>query len=768
MSLLGGWVLAPLVLMALAGGCGLLAERLSGARLPGSLVAPVGMAVLIAIAGPFVLADATAELAAPAVVIAAVAGIALGEPWRDARLRALWPWPLLLALGAYAVYAAPSLLTGQGSITGYVKLDDSATWLALTDQILEHGRDRSGVPAGSYARTLEAWLGNDYPVGAFLPLGIAAKVAGVDPAAAYQPVIAVYAALLALGLHACARALLSPRAAAAAAFAAVQASLLFGYANWGGIKEPAAAMLLPTLAWLAVQRRLALLAVVAGASLGVLGINGLAWAGPALLIAAFAWWRAGERRWRDPLIAAGLMAVASAPALATLGFVRSTTNGAISAQDDLGNLAKPPPLLQGAGLWPAGDLRVDPHPRWLAVALALACLMGAYGAIAAAVERRAWPLVAAVGVAAAGTLPAVAIGSPWVDAKALAVLSPFVLLAAAAFVATRPRWLATAGAAVLALAVGWSTVLVTRDVFVAPRARLAELREMAPGVAAPAVVLDFEIYADRHFLRASGTDGATDLRERRVARADGSTFPELSVAEVDEIAPAELWAFRSIVRRRSPTASRPPAAFRRVRAGRYFELWERPADAPPPLARLPLSEGLDPAKTPECSQIEALAKTAGARELAAVARPAQVFADLRTAAAPEDWQPDVTPVSDGDALIAVEVPAAGRWRVYVGGSTLGKLAVEVDGRAAGALRHELAHDGQWLRFGALALRAGPHQVRLRYAAGFPQAGIGSPSPLGPLALVPEAADGELPVTRVPVADARELCGKRLDWVEALP
>jgi hypothetical protein len=122
------------------------------------------------------------------------------------------------------------------------------------------------------------------------------------------------------------------------------------------------------------------------------------------------------------------------------------------------------------------------------------------------------------------------------------------------------------------------------------------------------------------------------------------------------------------------------------------------------------------------------------------------------------------PVSDGDATVTATVPKAGTWRVYVGGSTLGRLEVRVDGRSAGVRRHELSHDGQWLRYAAVHLDAGEHTVVLRYSAGFPQAGIGDPSPLGPVALEPEE---ELEVLRVAPVRYRDLCARRLDWVEAL-
>lgn len=44
---------------------------------------------------------------------------------------------------------------------------------------------------------------------------------------------------------------------------------------------------------------------------------------------------------------------------------------------------------------------------------------------------------------------------------------------------------------------------------------------------------------------------------------------------------------------------------------------------------------------------------------------------------------------------------------------------------------------------------------------------GPPEPVGPLVLSPTAAE-DPPVRRLPAAGAEALCGRRLDWVEALP
>jgi len=148
------------------------------------------------------------------------------------------------------------------------------------------------------------------------------------------------------------------------------------------------------------------------------------------------------------------------------------------------------------------------------------------------------------------------------------VISPVLLLGAPSLVAAGLRGATGAArtpalAAALALAAGCaaSTVAVARDVQVAPRARLAELKSIAGRIAGqgPTIVLDYEIYAARHFLRDADPEGATDLRYRQVARSSGGLFDALTIAEVDDVAngrPVGLPA------RSCAAAARPPAARR--------------------------------------------------------------------------------------------------------------------------------------------------------------------------------------------------------------
>src|SRR5437763_13046149 len=96
---------------------------------------------------------------------------------------------------------------------------------------------------------LHFYLGSDYPVGAFLPLGIGHVLTGQDSLWLYQPYLAVLASLLACALYELSRPLFKSGARrAAAVFVASQSALLFGDTMWGGVKELATAGLVGLLA----------------------------------------------------------------------------------------------------------------------------------------------------------------------------------------------------------------------------------------------------------------------------------------------------------------------------------------------------------------------------------------------------------------------------------------------------------------------------------------------------------------------------------------
>jgi hypothetical protein len=156
------------VLGGLSLGCGRLLELASGERLPGPLLLPAGFTLVILAAQFATLFDATAELAAPLVVALAAAGLLLVPPWRGAART----WPAAAAVAVFAAFAAPTVLAGKATFDGYIKLDDTATYFAMTDRVMTHARSLAGLDLSSYLRTLETTLQIGYPTGSLMPLGL--------------------------------------------------------------------------------------------------------------------------------------------------------------------------------------------------------------------------------------------------------------------------------------------------------------------------------------------------------------------------------------------------------------------------------------------------------------------------------------------------------------------------------------------------------------------------------------------------------------------
>ena len=788
-----------------------------------------GLALIIVVGQLATAADATAELATPLVVALAIAGAALAISRRRVRVE---PWAAAAAVGVFAAFGAPVLLSGEATFTGYIKLDDTATWLALTDGVMEHGRSAAALPPSSYEATLELNLGKGYPVGAFLPLGVGAAVAGQDPAWVVQPYMSLLAAMLALGLAVVTGPFVgSPRGRALVALIAAQPALLFGYSLWGGVKEVAVAALLPLVAALGVAsipaararsseagrravtrerrrrrpegggrrepcrrgrvtgdslasatRALIPLAVAAAAVIAVVSVGGVVWLAPLLVpvaVAAARWIGPGAAvRWTGAFV---VLAVALAvPALAVGGVVPPWARP-LTSDGSLGNLLGPVSGLQVVGIWPSGDFRLDPELDLLSGLLIAVAIGAAIGGAALAIRARAWPLLAYAGGTLAACGAVVAVGSPWVDAKALAIASPCVLLlgAAGAMAASRAGNPVAGGLVLLAIAAGvlWSNVLAYREVTLAPRAQLAELAEIGGRIdgEGPTLMTEYQPYGVRHFLRDASPEGASELRRRQIPLRDGGTVRTGRYADTDELDPAALLAYRTLVLRRSPVQSRPPAPYTRVFRGEHYDVWQRAGAAPGSvLGHKGLGGGTAPAAVPRCAVVRRLARRAGpGGRLAAVARPAVTVLPLVRADRPPDWGPAgdglnrVLPRGGGAIDGRVTVPAADRYEIWVGGSVRGRLDLLVDGRLVGSVRHRLNNSGQYILLGRARLARGSHDLTLRLAEPDLHPGSGGqPLAIGPLAL----SRGEAPereVVRVAPRRARSLCGRSWDWIEAL-
>jgi hypothetical protein len=784
--MLVSWLLFPLPLLALCLGCGALVRRLAGLDLPAPLLAPVGFTVLVLVGELASIGGALAPLAAPAAVVLALAGLLLGRRGGWGNRAAAGG-----ALAVFAVYAAPIVFTGEPTFAGYIKLDDTATWLALTDRIAAHGRDLSGLAPSTYEATLRFNLGSGYPIGAFTPLAIGSRLLSRDPAWIFQPYLATMAALLALCLYQLSEGLVRRRPLRAAiAFLAAQPALLFGYYLWGGVKEIATALLLALLAALipaAVTRagfswRQAIpLALAAAATLAVLTAAGAAlWLLPmlALGVAALAVRRGG----RATLVRLGLIAAVTAaltlPWLIDAGLLPRESS-ALTDPGELGNLIGPLKVWQGVGIWPVGDFRVDPSDSIATVLLIAAALLAAGFGLQAIWRRRSLGAAAFVAGLLVGAAVLVLVGSPWVGGKALATCSAAVLFTAclgAAFLWERGfRVEGGVLLGLLSLGVLWSNALAYREEFPAPYQRLTELERIGHRIdgQGPSLMTEYEPYGVRHFLRDSEPEGASELRRRLVPLRSGRSLETGATADVDDFALDGLLPYKTLVLRRSPLASRPPLPFQLSEAGPDYEVWQA-SGAPAPLEHLALGEPLDPTATPSCAEIEELARTAGAIHLAASIRPAATVIPLGRLSLPADWTAGgggsyATPASDGTADGTFSVPGAGTYGVWVGGSSRGEVSIEVDDREVGSEGPALDHAGEYRELGSVELGDGSHTIALTYSEQSPLApgGGGDSFPLGPL-VVSAATAADARVEVIGVDRAGSLCGRPLDWVEALP
>src|SRR5919108_400842 len=590
MTLLVCWLVFPLLLAAICLGCGLAVTRWSRTRVPATLLVPVGFAAVVVIGSFATLTPRTAPLTVPLFLAVAAVGLASSLPAVSSRVDV---WAVGSALVVFAVFAAPVVLSGDATFAGYIKLDDTATFLALTDRAIEHGRSLEGLAPSSYEAALAFNL-HFYPLGSLLPLSVGA----------------------------------------------------------------------------------------------------VAWLLPALGVAAGTLVRRGEGEGRKPVVLGALVVGLVVPSLAVARTVLGGgVLGSLRNHDELGNLIAPLSPLQLAGIWPTGDFRLRPDDISATYVLLGVAVTAAVLGVGVAIARRAWEIALYAASAGLAALAFGVFGSPWLEAKALAIGSPVVVFAAvlgcAVVVGRGRRVEGLVALAAIALGVLWSNALAYREDNLAPRQQLAELEEIGERFAGtgPALMTEYQPYGVRHFLRRLDPEGASELRRRPVYLKDGTMVPKGGYADISAFRDDALLPYRTLVLRRSPVGSRPPAAFQLEWSGRFYEVWQRTS---------------------------------------AIAGGALRCRKRST----------VTPVRPSGG-IPVVIPRAGRYDLWVGGSFRGELTTYVDGKRTGTARHQLDHAGQYTPLAQVSLAAGRHVVELRRRSPLLEPGSGGASwPLGPLAVSP--------------------------------
>jgi hypothetical protein len=469
-----------------------------------------------------------------------------------------------------------------------------------------------------------------------------------------------------------------------------------------------------------------------------------------------------------------LLVAASLPLLLGNAFDLAT-DPVLYAESELGNLLGPLNEFQAVGIWPVGDFRLSPSEDAVTVILIAVALAACVVGTVQLARLRELPLLiyAGGGVLALGGI--FIAGSPWVDAKGLTTVSPAVL--ALAMVGAVALWHHPPVGQLLAVAIAfgvlWSNALAYREVNLGPYDQLRELEEIGEEIAGegPTLMTMYQPYGVRHFLRDSEPEGVSELRYRPIPLRDGGQVPKGESADTDQLDIDGLLVYRTLVLRRSPGQSRPPSPYSLVDRRHFFEVWQRPSVPPTRLVHTPLGDGPQPTGYARCDRVQRLAAAAGPDgALAYSRRPANVVYALADFDHPGSWTaPEgeaLLPDSEGSAALNVELPSAGRWRVWLGGTARGEIELLIDGREVSSARHVFNY-AHYSDMGEVSLGTGPHRVELRYhGADLHPGSGGNPEPLGPLVF----SRGEVPaeVMRIPASEAVELCGERLDWIEAIP
>jgi hypothetical protein len=523
----------------------------------------------------------------------------------------------------------------------------------------------------------------------------------------------------------------------------------------------------------------------------VLAFGGAVWLPVVLgaigLFAFWTWFRSA-RRWQ----VAGLLALAAlVVALLIRGVVTfAHANGALTGEE-LGNLLHPLNGFQLFGIWPAADFRIDPPDATTLtyVLIAFAIAAGIF-ALVVAWRRRSWTVWLYLVSGLVGIALVSAGGSPWVQAKAVAIASPAALFASLVGVAVllegrgssrargdvgdaeNPRssdvMLAGRGVGAVALlavcgGVLWSNATAYHHVTLAPYAQFRELQHIGDEFAGqgPTLLNEYQPYGARHFLRRMDPESPSELRRRQIPLRNGQLLPKAGYADLDQFQLSALLVYRTIVIRTSPVASRPPQPYRLVYAGTWYQVWQRAVKPSRPLlSSIPLGNAVDPAGVPSCAAVTSLARSTppGGLLAAASAERPQVMS-----------VPSPLPV--GDTTASFVAPAAGRYQVWLGGSFFRRLRVQLDSVQTASSHQQLNEAGEWTPLGSAALGPGRHRVTLSYGDATLYPGSGGPGgagpffPVGPLAVV--RASTPRPLTYVTPSAARSLCGQRWDWIQSL-
>jgi hypothetical protein len=406
------------------------------------------------------------------------------------------------------------------------------------------------------------------------------------------------------------------------------------------------------------------------------------------------------------------------------------------------------------GIWPTGDFRFPPSPdAFMLSELKLLVLVSAIGGAAWLLwRRRDLGLLSALGAAALVVVLSDGRQSPYVTAKALVVLSPFVMLVAlrALLPESFPRVagrgaVAVARVAVAAVLIGagvWSSQLVLRSSPVESAEQREQLAELRPSVAkGPTLFLGIDDYVGWR-LRGMplGYVSVAFPPPIPVATRPEKPFQYGNAIDWDSVDPATLDQFRYVVATRGPYRSSAPPNFRLLRSTPLFDAWARTGPTAP-------REILDPSDAPvaalDCRRDPKARRLSRRPGVAAVA------------AAPVVLNAGLPALSPG---MATQIPVSlrrGTWRLAVKYTSPVVIRLQIDRDTFHELPPNTGRPGSWWPGGTL--RSAGRKENLVVVAERADRLTASAFPASVSGIV------AVPAGESRVVPLRRACGRSVDW-----
>lgn len=617
--------------------------RLCGARAWTFLAAPVGLALLMMLSIPAIHMPGHASTIAVLLGALTLGGLTvlIREPAQRPRAA-----DLLSAAPVFFLALLPFLASGRAGTLGVSFLNDMHVHLMWAEAI------RS--PSVASVTSLSA----SYPVGPHALCAVLAQATGMRVNYAFAGETMALPVMLAWTVLGALRRVGWPGKTFVVTMTAMTFMVAGFYAE-GAFKEIVQVIFILGFA-LGIEEllpgernrplRWAPTALIAGGSLSVYSFEGLPW-----LLAILALWLAalGFRQalrgasfndainWlRSALLPAGIalgvllaLIVPQLPRLAKFYEAHANSGaGTGMPATTLANLIGPISFWKVFGMWDISDFRQPPVDAFhVGVYAGLGLLLTAAGALWwLRRDGLAVPLAAAVALAI--WVYSNGYQSPYVAAKALTILAPFVMLLATRWIVElRPgeSWLSSVGALRVGVAIlfGWAvlgtSVDALRYAYVGPTAHADDLRRLQPMLGrAPTLFLGWDNFIKWELpgTPVDQPDPEEEPAPQVALRAQKSWTPGQAL-DFDGVEPATLDRYRYVVGPRDPAASQPPSNMRLIRTTAYYEVWER--QGPTPERQTLPAEGQDAGAILDCAtpQGRALSRTRGE---AAVRHPSVV------------------------------------------------------------------------------------------------------------------------------------------------